>query len=114
MFSCEFCKIFKNNFFQNISGRLFLYVDKKSHWLQVSGNKLLGDQPGNIKMFNRFFGQTFRKRTKTEKEHHHQILHIRKNLSSKFQLKLTILNFGIKFVQKGYFRSKTQKENITI
>ena len=33
---------------------------------------------------------------------------------TKFQFKLTILLFWIKFVQKGYFWSKTGKVNIII
>ena len=37
-------------------------------------------------------------------------MHIRISLSTKFQLKLTILSFGIKFTQKGYNRTK-QKSN---
>ena len=40
---------------------------------------------------------------------HHRLLHIRISLSTKFQLKLAFLTFLI----KGYFRSKTQKVNIT-
>ena len=36
------------------------------------------------------------------------------SLSTKFQLKLTILTFWIKFAYKGYFRSRTGKVNITI
>ena len=35
-------------------------------------------------------------------------------LATKFHLKLTILIFWTKFGQKGYFRSKTEKVNITI
>ena len=46
-------------------------------------------------------------------EHHHLILHIRNGQGTKFQLKLTILNFWIKFTQKGYSLSKTAKMNIT-
>ena len=33
--------------------------------------------------------------------HHHQILHIRNSLGTKFQLKLKILIFRTKFAQKG-------------
>ena len=40
---------------------------KKSNWLQVSTNKLLGDQSGGIKMSDSFFGQNLQKRSKTEK-----------------------------------------------
>ena len=35
------------------------------------------------------------------------------NLGTKFQLKLTILNFWTKFAQKGYFRSKMEEVNMT-
>ena len=42
------------------------------------------------------------------------ILNIRISLGSKFQLKLATLIFQTKFAQKGYFRSKTEKVNITI
>ena len=35
-------------------------------------------------------------------------------LGTKFQLKLIILIFWTKFAQKEYFRSKTEKVNITI
>ena len=47
-------------------------------------------------------------------EHHHWILHIPIGLAIKFQLKLIILILWTKFAQKGYFRSKTKKANITI
>ena len=65
-------------------------------------------------MPNRFFRQTCKKRSKTEKEHHQRILHIQNSLGTKFQLKLTILIFWTKFAQNGYFRSKTEKVNTTI
>ena len=42
-------------------------------------------------------------------KHHHQILHIRIGLPTKFQLKLIILIFWTKFTQKEYFQSKTKK-----
>ena len=42
------------------------------------------------------------------------MLHIQISFGTKFQLKLTILIFCTKFIQKGYFRSKTEKVNITI
>ena len=44
-------------------------------------------------------------------EHHRWILLIQISIGTKFQLKLTILIFLSKFIQKGYFWSKT--ENIT-
>ena len=40
-------------------------------------------------------------------EYHHWVLHI--SLSTKFQLKLTILIFWTKFVKIAYFWSKTEK-----
>ena len=53
--------------------------------------------------------------TKSRKsELHCWILRIRITLITKFQLKPTILIFGAKFAQKGYFRSKTEKVNSTI
>ena len=47
----------------------------------------------------------------TKNEQHSSILHIRINLSIKFQLKLTILTFETKFAQEGCFQSKTEKVN---
>ena len=44
-------------------------------------------------------------------ERHHGILHVQITLSTKFQLKLTILIFWTKFVQKRYSRLKTEKVN---
>ena len=52
-------------------------------------------------MLNRFFGQNLqkeglkekRKKRKKKKEHHRRLLHLRNNLGTKFQLKLTISNF---------------------
>ena len=38
-------------------------------------------------------------------EHHHRILDIRNDLGTKFLLKLTILNFWTKLIQKGYFQT---------
>ena len=38
-------------------------------------------------------------------------MYIRISLGNKFQLKLKILAFWIKFAQKGYFWSKTEKVN---
>ena len=46
-------------------------------------------------------------------EHHHRILLIQISLATKFQLKLTILIFLTRFVQKGFFWSKTEKVNTT-
>ena len=41
-------------------------------------------------------------------------MHMQISLGTKFQLKLTILNFWIKFAGKEYFRPKSRKVNITI
>ena len=35
-------------------------------------------------------------------------MHIRISLGTKFQLRLTVLTFWVKFAQKGCFRSKTE------
>ena len=47
-------------------------------------------------------------------EHHYSILQIWMSLSIEFHLELTILIFWSKFVQKAYFRSKTEKLNISV
>ena len=45
-------------------------------------------------MPNGFFEQNFQKNAQNRiKEHHHRILHIRRSLGTKFQLKLTISFF---------------------
>ena len=46
-------------------------------------------------------------------KHHHWIPLIQISLGTKFQLKLTILNFLTRFTQKGFFWSKTEKVNTT-
>ena len=38
---------------------------------------------------------------------------VRSSLDTKFHFKQKIFNFETKFAQKGYFRSKTEKVNIT-
>ena len=64
-----------------------------------------------------FFGPNLPKKVFPVKnwksEHHHWILHIQISLGTKFQLKLTILIFLTRFIQKGFFWSKTEKVNIT-
>ena len=50
---------------------------------------------------------------KQKSEHDHWIPHIRINLATKFQLKLTILFCWIKFPQKGCFLYKTKKKMST-
>ena len=47
-------------------------------------------------------------------EHYHSIPHIQISLGIKFPLKLTILIFFTKFVQKGFLWFKTEKVNITM
>ena len=65
-----------------------------------------------------FFGPHLTKKGisnhKQKSEHHHWILHIWISLSTKFQVKLTVLIFWTKFALKSYFWSKTEKMNITI
>ena len=63
-------------------------------------------------MPNGFSGQKMQKKGVTQKVNHHQILHIWNSLDTKFQLKLTILNFLIKLTQKGYFCSKKKNHQI--
>ena len=64
-----------------------------------------------------FFGPNLPKKAfpaeNRKREYHHWILHIWISLGTKFQLKLIILGFWIKFTQKRYFQSKTDKVNIT-
>ena len=61
-------------------------------------------------MPNEFFGENLQKGLKQKKkEHHHRILHTRKCLGSKFQLKLTNLSFWTKLTRKGYSQSKKEK-----
>ena len=49
----------------------------------------------------------------SKSEHHDWILQIQISLGTKFLLKLTILNFLTRFIQKGLFSSKTGKVNNT-
>ena len=66
--------------------------------------KLLGDLLCKIKMANEVFGQNLQNKVERRKsEQNHQILHIQNSLGTKFQVKLTILNFWIKLTQKRYF-----------
>ena len=44
-------------------------------------------------------------------EHQHRILDIRNDLGTKFLLKLTILNFWTKLIQKGYFQTLKEKKS---
>ena len=63
-----------------------------------------------------FLNKTSKNRSKTEsvKTSIKFYLAIRNSLGTKFQLKLTILNFCAKLTQKGDFRSKTEKMKTTI
>ena len=51
---------------------------------------------------------------KRKSEVYYWILQNRISLSTKFQLKFTILIFWARFTQKVYFCSKTEKTNMTI
>ena len=51
---------------------------------------------------------------KHKSEYHYWIVHIQIGLNTKFQFYIAILTFWNKFTQKGYFKSKTEKVNITI
>ena len=51
---------------------------------------------------------------KQKNKHLDWIKHIWISQSTKFYFKQTVLDFGTKFTQKVYFRSKTEKVNITI
>ena len=53
-------------------------------------------------------------RSKIKKWYHHWGPHIRINLGTKFQLKLTILIFWTKFSQKRYFRLETEKSHLYV
>ena len=80
-------------------------LNNKSHWLQVSASKLLGES-GNIKMPNGFFGHNLQKRSKTE--YRHRILRFQNGLGTKFQVKQTILD---KLTQKRVFLIQKRKTN---
>ena len=45
----------------------------------------------------------------SKSKHHHQIQHIQISHGTNFHLKNKILVIWIKFAQKGYFQSKTEK-----
>ena len=64
-------------------------------------------------MPSRFLEQNFQTEY-GKSENRHWIVHVRIRLGTKFRLKLIIFIFLIKFAQKGYFWSKTEKVNITI
>ena len=51
------------------------------------------------------------KRTEKKIEYHYQIPHIAISRDTQFHLKKRILNFYIKFSQKGHFSSKTKEPN---
>ena len=56
-----------------------------------------------------FLEKTCKKGLKQKSEHYHQVFSILNSLNTKFQPKMTSLNFWTKLTQKGYFQSK--KEN---
>ena len=75
----------------------------------------LSVKTNNFDFFWTNFAQKEYFRLKTIKSGcHHWILHIRISVITKFHLKQTILNIGIKFSQKGYFWLKTEEGDITI
>ena len=47
-------------------------------------------------------------------KHHHWVLHIRIILATKFYFKQRILSFGIKFLKKWHFWSKTEKSHFCV
>ena len=47
-------------------------------------------------------------------KHYYRIKHIPISVDPQFHLKQIIFIFWTKFAQKGYFRSKTEKVNVTI
>ena len=49
-----------------------------------------------------------------KREYHHRFLRIQVSLDNKLHFKQTILKSCTKSTQKGYFRSKTKKVNITV
>ena len=60
-------------------------------------------------MPNGVFGKKLAKTgVKQKKEHQCRILHIPNSLGTKFQLKLTILDFWTALIQKGYFQTKKE------
>ena len=65
-----------------------------------------------------FFGPNLPKKLILVKEgkieHRHWILHIRISLDTKLKLKLQVLIFYTKNVQRGYFQSKTENVDITL
>ena len=63
-------------------------------------------------MANGFFQQKLPKKGLNRKsERHYQILHIENTLGTKFQLKLTFLNFLIKLIQKGISDLKNENHH---
>ena len=73
------------------SSYLFLYIYKKSHWLQVSGSCQI--KSGNTKMSSGCFEQNLQVKNEKSK-HRHWILRHWISLDTKFQLKVVILFFG--------------------
>ena len=76
---------------------------KKSHWLQVSRQNYWEINQVTSKCQIDFWAKLAKK---SKIEHHDNILHIQISIGTKFDLKLTLLNFWTKLMQKEYFQSK--------
>ena len=91
----------------------FVMLNKKATGpksLQVNYWKI--NQITSIYQMN-FLDKTCKKMFKSRKsEHPHLMLHIKISQSTKFQLKLAILNFRTKLTQEGCFQSKKEKNEI--
>ena len=86
--------------------------NKKSHWLEFSVSKLLGDSSGKIEMLNGYLDKTCR--SKTEKLNNNIEFCIFKLVwVPDFSLNRQISTLWIKFAKKVYFLPKTKKVNIT-
>ena len=59
-----------------------------------------------------FWTKIAKKVQNRKSEHRYEILHIQISLGTKFRLKVTLLNFWIKFIQKEYFWTKKMKITI--
>ena len=107
---------FKNLFSRvqklNSQKTAILSNNKKSHWLEFSVSKLLGDSSGNIEMLNGYLDKTCR--SKTEKLNNNIEFCIFKLVwVPDFSLNRQISTFWIKFAKKVHFLPKTKKVNIT-
>ena len=104
-------KFAQNEYFWSKTEKLNITIEFYIFELVWVPNFTLNNQSWNL-------DQIYPKRVfsleKEKSEHQRWVLHIRISLATKFQLKLTILIFWTKFLEKGYFRSKTEKVNTTI